>query len=182
MDTMLGAARCLPLPLRCGLRNNACCPANKDTVVRERSWQDNKSPVPFCSDGLSFCLWKYKDYAANGLQGINDQGGKQMIWDGYFQRGYGQSRCAPLPPSCGNPGEPCCPSMQDQRISGMVHNRRFRYQPCNYNAAGKVGIYCKVSEVQAWWGCLVDPWACICKSQLCFPSVQPDGLLFWSSL
>jgi hypothetical protein len=79
------------------------------------------------------------------MQVINDAGGKQLIWDGYFQRGYGQSRCAPLPPSCGNPGEPCCPSMQDRRISGMMHNRRFRYQPCNYNAAGKVGIYCKVS-------------------------------------
>jgi hypothetical protein len=104
--------------------------------------------VPFCGDGHSFCLWRYTDYAQNGLDVLNAAGGKQMIWDGYFQRGYGQSRCAPLPPSCGNPGEPCCPSQQDQRISGMVHNRKFRYQPCNYNAAGKVGIYCKVSELE----------------------------------
>ena len=100
-----------------------------------------------------------------GMQVINDAGGKQLIWDGYFQRGYGQSRCAPLPPSCGNPGEPCCPSMQDRRISGMVHNRRFRYQPCNYNAAGKVGIYCKVSLAgpaakEVKWKCtpMVQTW------------------------
>jgi hypothetical protein len=146
MDTMLGASRCLPLPLRCGVRNNACCPGNKDSLVRERSWQDGTSAVPYCTDGASFCLWQHKDYAQNGLRGLNDQGGKQLVWDGYFQRGYGQSRCMPLPASCGNPGEPCCPSMQDQRISGMVHNRRFRYQPCNYNAAGKVGIYCKVRQ------------------------------------
>lgn len=143
-DTKLGASRCLPLPPRCGSLNNACCPANKDAVIRERSLLDGTSPVPYCTDGASFCLWRYSDYALNGLQVLNDDGGKQLIWDGYFQRGYGQSRCAPLPPSCGNPGEPCCPSMQDRRISGMVHNRKFRYQPCNYNAAGKVGIYCKV--------------------------------------
>lgn len=148
-DTMLGASRCLPLPARCGLRNNACCPANKDSVVRERSLNDPNAAVPTCSDGVSFCLWRHADYGDNGLKVINDAGGKRLIWDGYFQRGYGLSRCAPLPLSCGNPGEPCCPSMQDQRISGMVHNRRFKYQPCNYNAAGKVGIYCKVSPGDA---------------------------------
>jgi hypothetical protein len=31
----------------------------------------------------------------------------------------------------------------DQRISGLVHNRLFPYQPCNYRAAGKAGMYCK---------------------------------------
>ncbi len=67
-DTMLGAARCLPLPTRCGQLNNACCPANKDTVIRERSLLDGKSPVPYCTDGASFCLWRYADYAQNGLQ------------------------------------------------------------------------------------------------------------------
>jgi len=33
--------------------------------------------------------------------------------------------------------------MMDQRISGLVHNRLFPYQPCNYKAGGKVGMYCK---------------------------------------
>lgn len=144
-DTMVGAARCLPLPPRCGARNNACCPPNKDGVVRERYLQDSTIAVPFCTDPASFCLWKYTDFGNNGLELFSHAGGKPILWDGYFERGYGQSRCAPLPTSCGNPGEPCCPSMQDRRISGMIHNRRFRYQPCNYNAAGKVGIYCKVS-------------------------------------
>eukprot|EP00878_Enallax_costatus_P019794 GHUV01020897.1.p1 GENE.GHUV01020897.1~~GHUV01020897.1.p1 ORF type:complete len:290 (+),score=15.66 GHUV01020897.1:874-1743(+) len=142
-DTMLAAPRCLPLPPRCGSRNNGCCPANKDGTTRERWLMDGQTPVPFCTDGLSFCLWKYTDYKTQGLDALNQAGSNSLSWDGYFQRGYGTSRCAPLPQACGNPGEPCCPSMIDQRISGMVHNRRFKFQPCNYAAAGKVGIYCK---------------------------------------
>jgi hypothetical protein len=144
-DTMLGASRCLPLPLRCGKRNNACCPGNTGGTTKAVWAQDGVTPIPYCSDNTSFCVWKHQDYTVAGLQILNEAGyGKTLLWDGYFQRGYGQSRCAPLPASCGNPGEPCCPSMLDQRLSGMVHNRRFRYQPCNYNAAGKVGIFCKV--------------------------------------
>lgn len=143
-DTMLGAPRCLPLPPRCGSKNNGCCPPNKDGVVRERWLLDPTQPVPYCTDGASFCVWKVEDYKQQGLTPLNSGGGaRSLTWDGYFQRGYGTSRCAPLPPACGNPGEPCCPSMIDQRISGMVHNRRFKYQPCNYAAAGKVGIYCR---------------------------------------
>lgn len=64
-------------------------------------------------------------------------------WDGLFQRGFGRSRCIPLPKSCGQPGEVCCASMMDQRISGLVHNRLFPYQPCNYRAAGRTGMFCK---------------------------------------
>jgi hypothetical protein len=44
----------------------------------------------------------------------------------------------------------------------MTHNRRFRYQPCNYNAAGKVGIYCKVSQ-QAVEGAVRCHDACWCR-------------------
>eukprot|EP00879_Flechtneria_rotunda_P029537 GHRR01031953.1.p1 GENE.GHRR01031953.1~~GHRR01031953.1.p1 ORF type:complete len:110 (+),score=15.78 GHRR01031953.1:777-1106(+) len=69
-----------------------------------------------------------------GIQTTTSGGVRPLTWDGYFQRGYGTSRCAPLPTACGNPGEPCCPSMIDQCISGMVHNRRFRFQPCSRTA------------------------------------------------
>lgn len=146
-DTRLGASRCLPLPERCGTLNNACCPGNKDGKVNEVWLNDNVSAVPYCNDKGSMCVWQHADYARHGLKSLNDAGGKRLLWDGYFDRGYGQSRCVPLPASCGNPGEPCCPSMMDQRISGMVHNRQFKYQPCNYAAAGDVGIYCKVREI-----------------------------------
>jgi hypothetical protein len=112
--------------------------------VRERSLNDPTMPVPYCTDGRSFCVWRVTDYRAQGLAALKDSGLGQgtLVYDGYFARGYGVSRCAPLPASCGNPGEPCCPSMVDQRISGMVHNRRFKYQPCNYAAGGAVGVYC----------------------------------------
>lgn len=40
----------------------------------------------------------------------------------------------------------------DQRISGLVHNRIFPYQPCNYRAAGKNGMFCKGQ----WQGGLLD--------------------------
>jgi hypothetical protein len=70
-------------------------------------------------------------------------GAQQAKWDGAYQRGYGRTRCIPLPKSCGQPGEACCASMMDQRISGLVHNRLFPYQPCNYRAGGKAGIYCR---------------------------------------
>jgi hypothetical protein len=42
--------------------------------------------------------------------------------------------------------------MLDQRLSGMVHNRRFPHQPCNYKAAGTLGIYCR----GAWQGALLN--------------------------
>jgi hypothetical protein len=83
---MLGASRCLPLPPRCGQRNNACCPANKEGVVRETSLQDQITPVPYCADGASFCVWQFNDYSQSGLKSINAAGGKQLVWDGYFQR------------------------------------------------------------------------------------------------
>jgi hypothetical protein len=43
--------------------------------------------------------------------------------------------------------------MIDQRLSGMIHNRQFKYQPCNYRAAGKLGIYC----AGAWRSELLTP-------------------------
>jgi hypothetical protein len=151
-DTMLGASRCLPLPLRCGQRNNACCPANADgsgSPPRERWNQDGLTPVPYCSDGASMCVWQHKEYAKQGLRILNEAGySKQLLWDGYFARGYGQNRCLPVPESCGSPGQPCCPSMLDQRLSGMVHNRRFKHQPCNYQEAGQHGIFCKVRRTR----------------------------------
>ncbi|KAF6251248.1 pyridoxal phosphate-dependent transferase [Scenedesmus sp. NREL 46B-D3] len=153
-DTLLGAPRCLPLPARCGARNNACCPPNKDGAVRERWLMDAATPVPYCTDAGSFCVWRVDDYRQQGLGALNAAGGARTLsWDGYFGRGYGASRCAPLPPACGGPGEPCCPSMIDQRISGMVHNRRFRHQPCDYAAAGRNGVYCRGS----WQGALLTP-------------------------
>jgi hypothetical protein len=43
--------------------------------------------------------------------------------------------------------------MQDQRLSGMVHNRVFPFQPCNYLAGGRLGMYCKGD----WQGGLLAP-------------------------
>jgi len=142
-DTRLGAPRCLPLPESCGRLGKACCPANKDGIVRERSFIDKQTPVPFCSDG-AMCVWHHDDYADYGTKQFPTSPGVEPYkWDGLFQRGYGRSRCIPLPKSCGQPGEPCCPSMLDQRLSGLVHNRIFQFQPCNYLAGGKAGVFCK---------------------------------------
>jgi hypothetical protein len=65
-DTRLGSPRCLPLPSSCGRIGNACCPANKDGSVRERSFVDKSTPVPFCEDGQSFCVWAFEDFDKYG--------------------------------------------------------------------------------------------------------------------
>jgi len=67
-DTRLGAPRCLPLPESCGKVGKACCPANKDGIVRERSFIDKKTPVPFCEDGQSMCVWAHEDFANYGTK------------------------------------------------------------------------------------------------------------------
>lgn len=120
--------------------------------MRELWINDNQSAVPYCTDGTSMCVWQHRDFGSYGLRAFLEAGGSRtLLWDGYFARGYGQSRCLPLPAAtCGNPGALCCPSMIDQRLSGMVHNSRFKHQPCNYQAAGKHGIFCKVR------GCVKD--------------------------
>ena len=152
-DTRLGAPRCLPLPPGCGALGKACCPANTDNTVRERSYVDKKTPVPYCTDGRSMCVWAYDDYREHGVAQFPEfEGGSKFKWDGAFERGYGRSRCIPLAKSCGQPGEPCCASMMDQRLSGLVHNRQFPYQPCNYRAAGRSGMFCS----GAWQGGLLD--------------------------
>lgn len=101
-------------------------------------------------------------------------------WDNVFERGYGRSRCIPLPRSCGQPGEMCCASMGDQRLSGLVHNRMFHYQPCNYKSAaavGETGMYCKGE----WQGGLLDqdvvPGICTLNDKDC-GMVSLGGLLF----
>jgi hypothetical protein len=82
-DAMLGAARCLPLPLRCGKRNNACCPANTDARYRELWNQDGRSPVPYCSDEGTMCIWQHKQYATYGLRILNEAAySKSLVWDG----------------------------------------------------------------------------------------------------
>jgi hypothetical protein len=87
------------------------------------------APVPTCSDGQSMCVWSAADYESHGTRQFPQFPGVEPFkWDGSFERGYGRSRCIALPKSCGQPGEPCCPSMTDQRISGLVHNRLFPYQ------------------------------------------------------
>eukprot|EP00775_Hariotina_reticulata_P011177 gene11177-11327_t len=97
-DTMLAAPRCLPIPVRCGQSNNACCPANKDSTTRERWLQDGTTAVPYCTDGKSFCVWNYPDFTDYGLAALSSgAGSRQLFWDGYFQRGYGISRGALLP-------------------------------------------------------------------------------------
>lgn len=157
-DTRLGGPRCLPLPSKCGTFDNPCCPANKGGVTPELWIMDNKTPVPYCSDGKSFCVWNFNDFDKQGVANFpnNDPSNPnyRFAWDGYYQRGYGRSRCAPLPKGgkCGAPGQHCCPSMHDRMMSGMVHNKNFTYQPCNYRAAGRVGVYCK----GAWQGNLLN--------------------------
>ncbi|KAI8468958.1 MAG: hypothetical protein J3K34DRAFT_425409, partial [Monoraphidium minutum] len=162
-DTRIGGPRCLPLPPKCGKLGGPCCPANKDGFVRETSFIDKSTPVPFCDDGGSMCVWAYEDYNKYGTAQFPESPGVEPYkWDGLFQRGYGRSRCIPLPKSCGQPGEACCASMMDQRISGLVHNRLFPYQPCNYRAAGRSGIYCKGQ----WQGGLLDRDAVLGKCTL----------------
>jgi hypothetical protein len=65
-DTRLGAPRCLPLPAGCGRLGQPCCPANKDGIVRERSFADKSTPVPFCEDGESMCVWANEDFRSYG--------------------------------------------------------------------------------------------------------------------
>ena len=156
-DTRLGAPRCLPLPPGCGQLGKACCPPNAGLgaggAPRERSYIDQKTAVPYCDDGKSMCVWVWDDFRDHGVaQFPSFEGGTKLPWDGAYERGYGRSRCIPLAKSCGQPGEPCCASMMDQRLSGMVHNRQFPYQPCNYRAAGRSGMFCK----GAWQGALLD--------------------------
>lgn len=174
-DTRLGEARCLPLPAGCGKLDGPCCPANSrnDGRAVEVSLGDNKTAVPYCTDANSMCVWQHVDYAEHGTASFpaSDPSSPPVAfpWDGYFARGYGRSRCAPAPPKgrCGGPGEVCCPSMMDQAISGLVHNRLYEFQPCNYRAVGRTGIYCK----GAWQGellkkgtklgvCTPNPTAC----------------------
>ncbi|GBF95794.1 hypothetical protein Rsub_08230 [Raphidocelis subcapitata] len=127
-DTRLGAPRCLPMPANCGKLGSACCPANAEGGARERSFIDG-APVPTCSDGRSMCVWSSSDYESHGTAQFPQFPGVQPFkWDGAFDRGYGHSRCIELPTSCGQPGEACCASMTDRRISGLVHNRLFPYQ------------------------------------------------------
>lgn len=144
-DTGLGAPRCLPLPKNCGRADAPCCPANARRAPVELWIQDNATAVPFCEPG-SFCLWQIRDYRRYGLAALTAQPGSSLDvdWDGYFDRGYGRSRCVVAAPrgGCGEPGAPCCVDMAEQRKGGMVHNRRLRHQPCNNAAAAGLGIYC----------------------------------------
>lgn len=146
-DTRLGAPRCLPLPPGCGKLDGPCCPANTGNKTTETWYVDKSTPVPFCSDGRSACVWQRMDYLQHGTASFPGTDpsvpAEPFEWDGYFERGYGRSRCAPAPKECGAPGGVCCPSMTDQIVSGMVHNRQYLYQPCNYRAVGRKGIYCK---------------------------------------
>jgi hypothetical protein len=142
-DTRLGGPRCLPLPPNCGRRDNACCPPNTGGSVRETSIMDRKTAVPWCGESTSLCLWVEEDYRDHGLEALPKFADMEptIEWDGVFERGYGRSRCAPLPEACGQPGQSCCPAM-DTRLSGVTYNRQFKYQPCNYAAAGRQGMYC----------------------------------------
>lgn len=137
----------MPLPPGCGNLDGPCCPANTDNRVTEVSVSNTSEAVPFCKDDKSMCVWQFDDYAEHGTRSFPAQDPTRprqpYPWDGYFERGFGRSRCAPEPELCGNPGEPCCPSMVDIRISGMVHNRIYDDQPCNYRAVGREGIFCK---------------------------------------
>lgn len=75
-DTRLGAPRCLPLPKNCGKLGGPCCPANKDGIVRETSFVDKKTPVPFCNDGSSMCVWAFEDYDKYGTSQFPDSPGE----------------------------------------------------------------------------------------------------------
>jgi hypothetical protein len=76
-DTRLGAPRCLPLPTNCGKLGAACCPANKDGIIRERSFIDKKTPVPFCEDGQSMCVWAHEDFAGYGTKQFPESPGER---------------------------------------------------------------------------------------------------------
>jgi hypothetical protein len=118
----------------------------------------------------SMCVWSFNDYGNYGTGNFPPQDPSQpdikFKWDGYFYRGYGRSRCIPLVTKCGDPGQPCCPSMLDQRLSGMVHNRNYTHQPCNYRSVGRKGVYCK----GAWQGDLLNPGV---QPGVCTPN-KPD--------
>lgn len=97
--------------------------------------------LPWCSEPGSMCVWAYEDYADHGLDPIPQFQGRAVPWDGVSERGYGQSNCIKVAEDCGRIGKPCCPSM-DARGAGMVHNKIFKFQPCDYSIAGRPGVYC----------------------------------------
>jgi hypothetical protein len=61
--------------------------------VRERSFVDKKTPVPFCNDGDSMCVWAYEDFTKYGTSQFPQSPG--MWGPGGRDQGVARGRGAP---------------------------------------------------------------------------------------
>lgn len=96
----------------CGAAHQPCCPPNAGGVFKEYSITGQQTPMPYCIDPDSTCLWApaATDFAQalpeNDLQPKPPQASYSMSVT------FPKATCIPGLKQCGRAGQPCCPHAQ----------------------------------------------------------------------
>jgi hypothetical protein len=112
-DHYLGGTRCLPLP-PCGGPNQPCCPPNAHGSFQpaHASILDGSTPMPFCTDPDSTCLWQPDLTDLSRLPAQNDLRLRPPQASYSMSVTFPGAICVPGLKQCGSKGQPCCPHAQ----------------------------------------------------------------------
>lgn len=128
----------MPLP-PCGGANQPCCPPNAHGSFQpaHASILDGTTPMPFCTDPESTCLWQPEQTDLSQPPAQNDLRLRPAQASYSMSVTFPGAVCVPGLKRCGQQGQPCCPHAQFAVSNTKMY---FRSHVCDAGLACDASI------------------------------------------